>query len=304
MRKVKIDVPASTTNIGCGFDCLGLALSLYNTVEVELIEEESIFIEVKGEGEKSIPTTRDNIIIPALKMVFDRVKKKLKGIRIREINRIPLERGLGSSAATRIAGIVAANYLLDANLSARDILKMATLLEGHPDNAAASLFGGLVAVTINEREPAWVKLSVPETLKVVAVIPRIKVPTKKAREILPSKVSLSDAVFNLSRLAILLPSLTAGIWENLSFATQDKLHQPYRSSLIPQMNRVLEAALAAGAKGAFLSGAGSGIAAFVSENKAGDIGKAMQDAFLEKGIESEVFILSVDKKGCKINEER
>lgn len=304
MRKITVTIPASTTNIGCGFDCLGLALSLYNTVEVEKIKGDEVIVEIEGEGRKLIPTNEENIIFPALKMVFDRVGEKLKGLRIKEVNRIPLEKGLGSSAATRLGGIVAASCLLKANLDTREILKMAVSLEGHPDNVAASLLGGFVAVTFCETDPVWVKLPVPETLRVVIVIPDKKILTRRARRVLPEKISFSDAVFNLSRLAILVPSLSQGIWENLALATQDKLHQPYRTSLLPEMEDVFEAALDAGAKGVFLSGAGSGVAAFSFEDKAEKIGRAMQKIFLSRGTKANYLILCVDKKGCRVDEKK
>lgn len=297
-------IPASTANIGCGFDCLGLALSLYNTVEVELTEEKGIYIEVEGEGKDSIPTTTDNIIFPALRSVFEKLGEKPEGVRIREVNRIPLGKGMGSSAATRVGGAVAANHLLQGNLSSGEILKLATLLEGHPDNAAASLVGGFVAVTWDQDNPLWVKLSVPGALRVVMVVPEKEVSTCKMREVLPDKVPLSDAVFNLSRLAILVPSLSQGIWQNLSLATRDRLHQPYRASVLPGMGRAFEAALDTGAKGVFLSGAGSGIAAFSLEKKSKEIGEAMRKVFFEEGVKAEIFILSVDNEGCRVDGKR
>jgi len=304
MKKVKVTVPASTTNLGCGFDCLGLALSLYNSIEIEKIKEKKVIVEVKGEGEGVIPLNDKNIIFPALKMVFEKAGEKVEGIKIKEENNIPLERGLGSSAATRIGAIVAACSLLDLNLSRKEILKMASSLEGHPDNAAASLLGGFVAVADDEKGPYWVRLSVPENLRVCVILPEVKIPTEKAREALPEKVPLKDAIFNLSRVSILIPSLVQGRWENLAFATQDKIHQPYRSKLLPQMRKVFEAALSQGAKGVFLSGAGSGIAAFCLEEEAEKIGEAMKKVFLEEGIKSYFLILSIDNKGCRVNEKR
>lgn len=302
MRKIQVTVPASCANMGCGFDCLGLALSLYNTVELELIEEAGIFIEVEGEGKGVIPVNSGNIIIPALRLVFNEVEKKLTGVKIREVNHIPLEKGLGSSAATRVGGIVAANYLLRANLSTAELLKMAISLEGHADNVAAALLGGFVAVANLETTPVWVKMPVPAELQVVLAIPELKMNTNEARKILPDKIPLADAVFNLSRLALLIPSLSQGIWANLSVATQDKLHQPYRASLLPGMQEVFVAALAAGARGVFLSGAGSGIAAFSFKDKAAKIGEVMQQAFTKKGINAQIFILSIAEMGCRVNE--
>jgi len=146
-------------------------------------------------------------------------------------------------------------------------------------------------------------LNIPESLRVVIVLPELEISTQKARKVLPCRVSLSDALFNLSRVALLVPSLSKGIWDNLPLTTQDRLHQPYRASLLPGMEEVFRVALGAGARGVFLSGAGSGIAAFTL-NRGIEIGEAMQEAFLKKGIESEVMILSVDKEGTRVDEEK
>ena len=300
MHKVTIKVPASTTNLGPGFDCLGLALKLYNTVEMERTEEKDITIKISGEGEKELPRDELNIILSAIKLVFDKAGEKLCGLRIRQVNQIPIGRGLGSSAAARLAGIMAANELLKANLSEGEILRLAAELEGHPDNVAASLFGGLVIVGREGKDFRWLRLEVPENLKVVVAIPEKRLSTQRARDILPEKISLSDAVFNLSRVAMLVSSLISGRWQYLAVSTQDRLHQPYRSSLVPGMEEVFEAALKEGARGAFLSGAGSTVAALADENEK-RIGKTMQEAFLEKGLKSRVKVLEIDKKGAQVS---
>ncbi len=300
MHKVTIKVPASTTNLGPGFDCLGLALKLYNTVEMERTEEKDITIKISGEGEKELPRDELNIILSAIKLVFDKAGEKLCGLRIRQVNQIPIGRGLGSSAAARLAGIMAANELLKANLSEGEILRLAAELEGHPDNVAASLFGGLVIVGREGKDFRWLRLEVPENLKVVVAIPEKRLSTQRARDILPEKISLSDAVFNLSRVAMLVSSLISGRWQYLAVSTQDRLHQPYRSSLVPGMEEVFEAALKEGARGAFLSGAGSTVAALADENEK-RIGKAMQEAFLKKGLKSRVKVLEIDKKGAQVS---
>ena len=300
MHKVTVKVPASTTNLGPGFDCLGLALKLYNTVEMERTEEKDITIKISGEGEKELPRDELNIILSAIKLVFDKAGEKLCGLRIRQVNQIPIGRGLGSSAATRLAGIMAANELLKANLSEGEILRLAAELEGHPDNVAASLFGGLVIVGREGKDFRWLRLEVPENLKVVVAIPERRLSTQRARDILPEKISLSDAVFNLSRVAMLVSSLISGRWQYLAVSTQDRLHQPYRSSLVPGMEEVFEAALKEGARGAFLSGAGSTVAALADENEK-RIGKAMQEAFLKKGLKSRVKVLEIDKKGAQVS---
>jgi len=300
MEKVKVRVPASTTNLGPGFDCLGLALKLYNVVEMEKIEGNELIIEIRGEGEDELTRDEKNIIFPAAKSVFDRVGEDFSGLRIREVNSIPICKGLGSSGAALLAVTIAANALLEAGLTESEILNLAAQLDGHPDNVAASLFGGLVVVSPDKGELKWLKLDIPEGLKVVLTIPEMEVLTENARSILPKNVSFSDAVFSLSRAAILTSSLIKGKWDYLSLATEDKLHQPYRKSFIPGMEEVFKSAKKAGAKGVFLSGAGSGIAAFADEREK-EIGEAMQKAFLRKGLKSKVMILEIDTEGASIS---
>jgi len=302
MKKVKVKIPASTTNLGPGFDCLGLALQLYNTVELTRIKERRIIIDIKGEGEESLPKNEENIIIPALKLIFDNAVLPLEGIKIREINNIPIKRGLGSSAATRLGGILGASALLEKKLSSREIIELATQLEGHPDNVAASLLGGLVTISYSNKEIKWLKIAIPASLKVIVAIPELEISTEKARNILPLKIPLSDVIFNLSHLAILISSLKEKRWENLLFATEDKVHQPYRKALLPGMEEVFQAAVKGGARGVFLSGSGSTIAA-LSDKKEEIIGKAMQNALDEKKIKSRVMILKIDGKGAEVEEE-
>ncbi len=299
MKKIRVQIPASTTNLGPGFDCLGLALKLYNVVEIEEIKEDKVIIEIEGEGKDEIPRNKKNIIFSAIKSVFDKAEEKFSRVRIREINHIPMGKGLGSSAATRLGGIVSASNFLRINLSQEEILNLATQLEGHPDNAAASLLGGLVMVIPEKENFHWIKINLSHKFKIVIALPEIKVSTEKAREILPQNFSLEDIVFNLSRMGALIYSLTKGKWEYLSLATEDKLHQPYREILIPGMKEVMESALSSGAKGVFLSGAGSGIVA-LTENKEKKIGESMQKSFLKKGVKSKIMTLEIDEGGLRI----
>lgn len=299
MKKIRVQIPASTTNLGPGFDCLGLALKLYNVVEIEEIKEDKLIIEIEGEGKDEIPRNKKNIIFSAIKSVFDKAEEKFSRVRIREINHIPMGKGLGSSAATRLGGIVSASNFLRINLSQEEILNLATQIEGHPDNAAASLLGGLVMVIPEKENFHWIKINLSHKFKIVIALPEIKVSTEKAREILPQNFSLEDIVFNLSRMGALIYSLTKGKWEYLSLATEDKLHQPYREILIPGMKEVMESALSSGAKGAFLSGAGSGIVA-LTENKEKKIGESMQKSFLKKGVKSKIMTLEIDEGGLRI----
>jgi homoserine kinase len=300
MKKVRVKVPASTTNLGPGFDCLGLALKLYNLVEIEKTPGSKVTIEIEGEGEANLPKDERNIIFPALEVVFKRIGEKPGGLRIRQINNVPLGRGLGSSATTRLAGIAGANRLLGTQLSTREILSLATELEGHPDNAAASLLGGFVIVAHTSKGLQWIKMDFPASLKVLLVIPEILVPTRRARDVIPRMVPISDAVFNLSRLGIFLSSLTLKKWENLLFATQDRLHQPYRESLIPGMGKVFQAGKNAGARAVFLSGAGSGIAALVDKEEE-KVAEAMREAFVSQGVRSKIMLLHTDKEGTLVD---
>lgn len=300
MKSVRVKVPASTTNLGPGFDCLGLALKLYNVVKMEKTSGSKLTIEIEGKGKDDLPRDKRNIIFPALEAVFKRVGEDPKGLRIRQTNNIPLGRGLGSSAATRLAGIVGANRLLGTHLSTGEVLSLAAQLEGHPDNVAASLLGGFVIVANTPEGLRWVRMDFPASLKVVLAIPEVDVPTRKARDVLPRAIPISDAVFNLSRLGILLSSLALKKWENLLFATEDKLHQPYREPLIPGMRQVFEAAKGAGARAVFLSGAGSGIAALVDKEEEA-VAEAMREAFISQGLRSKIMRLDTDKEGTSLD---
>ncbi len=300
MKSVRVKVPASTTNLGPGFDCLGLALKLYNVVEMEKTRGSKIIIEMEGEGKDDLPRDKKNIIFPALEAVFKRVGEDPKGLRIKQINNIPLRRGLGSSGATRLAGIAGANRLLGAHLSTGEVLSLATQLEGHPDNVAASFLGGFVIVANTPAGLRWVRMDFPASLKVVLAIPEVDVPTRKARDALPRAIPIPDAVFNLSRLGILVSSLALKKWENLLFATEDRLHQPYREPLIRGMRQVFKAAKGAGARAVFLSGAGSGIAALVDKEEEA-VAEAMREAFASKGLRSKIMHLDTDKEGISFD---
>lgn len=310
---VRVRVPATTANLGPGYDVLGLALKLYNTVEIE--KSDRLSIEIEGEGADSLPKDESNIVYQAAQEVFKTVNGKPLIVNLKLINNIPLARGLGSSAAARVGALVAANRLIGNKLSQDEILKIAARLEGHPDNVTPALVGGLtisylVEVKSHSRIPGntgmakkevkYLKIGLPEELKIVLAIPDFEVSTKKAREVLPEEVSLEDAVANMGKTALLVSSLAQGNLRLLDIATQDRLHQPYRAKLIPGMERVFKAALANGAKGAFLSGSGSTIAAFSirnSEEKNKEIGQAMVSAFQKAGHKSYYKILDIDREG-------
>lgn len=298
MKKVSVSVPASTANLGAGFDCLALALSLRNTVELWEITQ-GLEIDVEGEGEARVPLDTTNLVVRAAEKVFEKVGKRPTGLRIHEVNQVPLGSGMGSSAATVVGGLAAANALIDGGLSRDDLLRLAYELEGHPDNAAAALFGGLTLVSATAEELLVRSLPVP-AMKVVIALPDVRLSTADARAALPEQVPLKDAVFNIGRAVFTVQALTTGDFELLRWAVADKLHQPYRRKLIPGYEAVVAEARKAGAVAVALSGAGPSLMAFASD-KHWDIAAAMKAAFEANGVACRTFALPVDRQGVQVS---
>jgi homoserine kinase len=216
---------------------------------------------------------------------------------VRQINRIPLRRGLGSSAAACLGGIAAAARLVGVELSPDEILARALPLEGHPDNITPALLGGLTVSAIVEGRVVAARVRVPKRLKALAVIPTLEIATKRAREALPQQVPHQDAVFNLNRIALLLAGLMTDRLDLLAAGTEDRLHQPYRAALLPGMEAIIDEGRRAGALAVFLSGAGSSLLALVTEDGE-EIGRRMGERWRrEFGIESVVRLLEVDRQG-------
>ncbi len=312
MKKVKVRVPATTANLGPGFDVLALALRLYNTVEMEVGSGKSkkkLQIDIVGEGKNNLPRDRRNIVYRAAKLVFDRFHFAPRTLYLKLINRIPLASGLGSSAAARIGGLVSANRLCGERLSREEILDLAAEIEGHADNVSAAMAGGLTVSCISSskgrkgREIEILKLNAPENLSCVVCIPNFQIMTRRARKILPQTVKFEQAVFTSSRVAMLLAALIKRRYEFLRMAMEDKLHQPYRRRLVKGMEVVFKEALKAGALGVSLSGAGPSILAFTASSPrscAERVGEAMRRAFARYKVESKYLVLGIDKQGTKI----
>jgi len=297
MRRARVRVPASTANLGPGFDTLGMALALYN--EIELTDEgQGVQLLVEGEGKAALEKAgTQNLVVRAVQALLGEFGANLSGLRVRQINRIPLRRGLGSSAAACVGGIAAATRLAGVELSPDEILVRALPFEGHPDNITPALLGGLTASAIIDGRVAFAKLPVPDRLKALAVIPALEIATKRAREVLPKQVPFQDAVFNLNRLALLLAGLSTDRLDLLAVGTEDRLHQPYRAALLPGMDAILEEGRRAGALAAFLSGAGSTLLALVSGD-GDEIGRLMSERWRrEFGIENSVRLLEIDRQG-------
>ncbi|MBO8137209.1 MAG: homoserine kinase [Desulfotomaculum sp.] len=297
---IRVYVPATTANLGPGFDCLGMALNLHNVVEMEKLDA-GLHIEVQGDGSADIPRDESNIVYQAALKVFETVNFFPAGLRIKLTNQIPVCRGLGSSAAAIVGGIVAANLLSGSKLSKDKMLDLAVQMEGHPDNVAPALFGGITVSAAAEGEVHYICIAPPAGLKTVVAVPDFKLSTKLAREVLPNQVPLQDAVFNVGRAALLAAALCKGDLDKLCCAMEDRLHQNYRASLVPGMKKVLAAARLAGAKGVVLSGAGPTLIAFADDNFE-LIAKVMRDTFKESGIIAQVMLLEPTPVGARAME--
>jgi homoserine kinase len=271
-RRLTVDVPASSANLGAGYDCLGLALDLTNTVTVEATDGDgSIEMTVAGEGEGALEASRSNRFVAGLEAALAvelGPRPASLGWRIRMHNRIPLSRGLGSSAAATVGGVVLGDALACAAgappVEPLRLLQIATTIESHPDNAAAVLLGGfVVSAHLADRVEA-VRFDAPDGLRCVLYIPDRHLATEEMRRVLPGEVPLRHAVENLGRVALGVAGIAAGRVELLGDLTVDRLHEPYRSVPYPELPKLTLAAREAGALGAFLSGAGSTICAFVA----------------------------------------
>ncbi|HHZ20662.1 MAG TPA: homoserine kinase [Firmicutes bacterium] len=296
--KFKSFVPATSANLGPGYDVFGMALQLYNTVEFQPADEWEVT--AAGYGAEKLSGRTDIYVCTAIRRVYEEAGVTLAGARVHLENNIPGCGGLGSSAAAIVSGLEVANASLNYPFSRREIFRMACAIEGHPDNVAAAVYGGIVAVCCDEKEEAnVVNLPVPEGIKAVICIPDLKVSTPDARRSLPAQVSLQDAVFNLSRVSLFITSLYRNEPSLLCSAMRDKLHQPYREALVPGLSAAIDGAIGAGAYGAALSGSGPTVLAVCSGQANIDtIGKAMVDGFATKGVTARFLVLEPDLKGA------
>lgn len=293
---IKIQIPATSANLGAGFDALGLALNYYNYVNVE--ETQGVLI--KSLDGTVVPTDASNLIYESAHTLYDICGRTLPGLKIEQINNIPMARGLGSSSACIIAGLVGANRLLGEPMGLDDLVNFSAQIEGHPDNTAPALLGGIVTAVFDGRCVHWVKQEVFTTLKFVIAIPDFELKTEKARECLPMEISHKDAVYNLSRAALFSASLLTGKYENLRTAVHDRLHQPYRMELIPHGQEVFDTFYSLGAYAAYLSGAGPSLMAIVDADNEYFCGK-LRFALDRMGLEAwEVREFHIDNVGTRI----
>jgi homoserine kinase len=293
--RVHVRVPATSANLGPGFDALGLALALHNEVIAE--EGQGVIVRIEGEGAERLPRDGDNVVARGVRLVYEAAGRPFEGCALECVNRIPAARGLGSSAAAWVGGLVAGNALLGAPLSRDALLGLAARAEGHPDNVAAAIFGGLTVSCATPEDVTAVTLPVPDSLAWVVLIPEVTSATAEARALLPRSVPREDAVFNVQRVALLLASLQAARPAALRTALEDRLHQPYRLKLFPWMPEVAAAARAAGALGCVLSGAGPSLLAVVAGD-GGAVARAMEAALRKAGVHGTARVFDVDSAGA------
>src|SRR5947209_13720452 len=303
---VTVLTPPTSANLGPGFDSLGLALQLYNrfTVEVSGNDPRLPRIEVQGALGAGLSTGPDNLFFYSFALLYQRQQVELPAVRIRMTITIPPGCGLGSSATAVVGGLVAANELLRSKglaVSKEELLALAVEAEAgnHPDNVAPALLGGLVATTNIDGGIRAIKTRFPDTLKAVIFTPSFPMDTIAGRKLLPTTYPKADVTFNTGRVALLLTALQTGRYELIGEAMQDRLHQPYRQALFPAMPDIIDAAIAAGAHGASLSGGGSSLIALTSSHFH-EVLRAMQDTARDFGIKGTGRILRADQQGARV----
>lgn len=311
---VRVKAPATTANMGPGFDCLGMALDIWNTIVVEIDESKPSAkrLSISGEGRNSLSTGDDNLVYRCFKRVYDGIGASAPEVRIKCENDIPLGRGLGSSAAAVAGGLLAGSALSGANLSQERILELAAEIEGHPDNAAAAIMGGCRIVVrdgcVSDGDVSdgggfiTQSVSVPNEVRAVLFVPEVSMPTEEARGLLPNTVDRQDAVFNIGRTALLVNALASGNLQHLGIATEDMLHQPARQKIFFPMKNIFRAAMSAGALGVFLSGAGSSVLALARDREY-TIGYEMADAAMKSGVEGAIKVTQPTALGAHIVEQ-
>lgn len=291
---IKVRIPATSANIGSGFDALGVAVDFYNYIYMQ----ESDQIKITSHDGVSIPTGEDNLVYQTVKKLYETCGRKLPGLEIQQISHIPLARGLGSSSACIVGGLIGANEMLGNPLSLDDLVNYAAVLEGHPDNSTPAILGGLVTAVLEGEKVWYVKQEIHSDLKFAVIIPDFELRTSVARQSLPEEISHRDARYNLARSALMAVSLYSGKYENLRVAADDRLHQPFRLMHIPGAEVVMESCYEHGAYATYISGAGSSLMAIVNDRVL-DFEQKTRDKLNELGLQNwELRMLNIDNKGA------
>ena len=297
-----VRAPATSANLGPGYDCLSLALDVANIVEAwpAAPGDNGVTVEVVGEGAAHLPTDAGNEVYRALSVVYARHGTPPPALRLRCHNLIPPSRGLGSSSAARASGLMLGNRLLGEPYNLEQLFEIGAQMEGHPDNIAACLFGGVQVCVTGRNGLEHIQVPVAFPLATTIYIPDFPMDTHAARGLLPTQVSIETAVYNISRSSLFVAALAAGRTELLRSATEDAIHQPPRSTIFPALPVLIEAALEAGAYGAFLSGAGSSVMALAGPSDTERVGAAMEAAARGTGVPGRVLQVGISTAGATV----
>lgn len=309
---ITVNVPATTANLGSGFDCIGAALTLHNQFQFSPLTDrastdaasEAVRITVTGAEAERVKTDSENLAYRSFVWLYQHLGKTPPSIAIQIHLGVPLARGLGSSATAIVGGLMGANHLAGLPLTLREIMQLAISLEGHPDNVVPALLGGCQLTANTEGDAAsernWTVCDVPWNSKIIPIvaIPDFELSTAEARSVLPTHYSRADAIFNVSHMGLLLRGLETGQPEWLCTALHDRIHQPYRQALIPGYAAVRSAAIKAGAYGLVISGAGPTLLALASQAQSKAVQQALTTAWADVGINAQVQALEIDFQGA------
>ena len=295
---IKIEIPATSANLGSGFDSLGIALDLYNHVWMEEADE----IDISSKDDVDIPKDESNLIYWSADRLYKECGKVLPGLRIIQENNIPMTRGLGSSSACIVAGLIGANRFLGSPLTQHDLVNLACKIEGHPDNTTPALLGGLVTTAMENGKVYSVSVPVAKNIRFGVFIPPFELKTEVARKALPNEYSRDDAVYNLSRSSLMTAALFSGSLENLRVAVQDSIHQPYRKKFINGIDTVFRMSYELGSYGTYISGAGPSVIAIIDDTLEETFNKYAIPHLESKNISDWKFrVLTADDGGARGN---
>ena len=293
---IRVRVPATSANMGPGFDAIGVALNLYNEYAFEEIENGLEFFGIEKEF-----CNEDNIIYKAMIECFKKRNYKIKGLRISILkNEIPISRGLGSSSSCIVGGIIGANEIMGQKLSTEELLELAVSMEGHPDNVVPALLGGIVVAIVIKGKVIYDKVKAKDDLNFIPIIPDFKLATEKARKVLPNKISFEDGVYNVGRAALMVTALNNGSYNLLKFACDDRFHEIYRGNLIKGFDIIKKESYNNGALASFLSGAGPTIMTII--NRKNSFSNKMREVLDREGVNYSILTLSIDNEGAVVIE--
>ncbi len=292
-------VPATTANLGVGFDTLGLALKLYNIFEVRVTEPDTPdTIEIVGEGREELIKRENNSFIKAIEYFYRLYNLPIPHLAIKIFSNIPLCRGLGSSASAIVAGLMVGNTLTGKNLSKETLLRYAVELEGHPDNVTPAMFGGCTISLVNNGEILVKKIPFPEEIAVIVAVPQFNVKTEPSRKLIPDCVPLDVTIRGLAKMGIFINSLLTKDLNDLPLILEDELHEPYRAKYIPNYKKIKEEVISRGALGVVISGSGPSMAVLSKIDKVKQLKEDIELILLKNNIESKIFDLEIDNEGA------